>query len=877
MKTTRRVLSLVLAMIMLLSAFSVVASAREVDSAATAATPGQSSSYYLPGSFNGWATSGSSADNFLTTETDNVYSITKELAAGTYTFKVKSSSTWYGNNGTIEDTTVTTSSTGWSFTSSGGDCTLKASGGIYTFILDNRTSSNKKLIVEYDPGTGDDEPTDPEVEPTTPEATEPEETQPEETEPVEVETMTVYFQNNWMWTDVNAYFWGSATTNSAEWPGDVAKVYGNDGNYDIYAVTVPADIIGLIFNGQDGGTGSSNQTPDIKDAKDGNCYYMIWDEAAAKNNVGCEDISVMLPEPTQPEETEPEETEPEETEPEETEPEETEPEETEPEETEPEETEPEETEPEETEPEETEPEETEPEIIAEPGYYLVGTLNGADKWKVDADAADRMLKANEGAQGEYMLDYTFVEGDEIKVAYFDGQAITKWFNDGGDNYSIGAAKAGEATIYFRPEGTTDWSYYYFTVIPKVVPTEPEETQPEETEPEETEPEETQPEETQPEETEPEEVGTIKVYFQNNWLWSNVHAYFWGSATTNSAEWPGDAAQFYANDGEYDVYVAEVPADIKGIIFNGIKNDNSGAEDKTPDIEDFYDGACYSMIWNNKNDVVVNDIDKIVVPEETQPEETQPEETKPVEKVEKVTGLQATDVTRESFTLTWDAIEGAEKYWVYVNGIIYNKTTENTITLENRKVGTEYTVFVTAYVDGYITPADAAETITVTTLDYEYSYESNADAYSISLSWDAVDCTKAWVYIGTDADDLRIYNSSKTGELTIPNRESDTTYFVKITYLIDGVIVDNNEIFEVKTAVDEALVITANVVEDGIEVDWNALEGATKYWVTYETAEKTLVYSTTADSFVIPNGKADCTVSVKAAVNNKMVYFYSVDL
>ena len=47
-----------------------------------------------------------------------------------------------------------------------------------------------------------------------------------------------------------------------------------------------------------------------------------------------------------------------------------------------------------------------------------------------------------------------------------------------------------------------------------------------------------------------------------------------------------------------------------MLFNGTKNDNSGS-DKTPDITDAYDGACYSMTWNGQNAVEVADIDEIM--------------------------------------------------------------------------------------------------------------------------------------------------------------------------------------------------------------------------------------------------------------------------
>ena len=136
--------------------------------------------------------------------------------------------------------------------------------------------------------------------------------------------------------------------------------------------------------------------------------------------------------------------------------------------------------------EETEPETeapTDPPVVIPAGYYLVGTLNGEDCWTVDENSADRMFTANAENEGEYMLDWTFVEGDEIKVVYFNGTEIEKWFKDGSEiteddkqddgtynnNYKISAAKAGEKTMYFRPEGNADWSYKYFTVPSTVAP------------------------------------------------------------------------------------------------------------------------------------------------------------------------------------------------------------------------------------------------------------------------------------------------------------------------------------------------------------------------------------------------------------------------
>ena len=102
------------------------------------------SGYFIKGTFNGWE-----ATNPLYTTSGNVTTTTITLKAGSYTFKVwkQEGNVWYGNNGTIKDTTTTTSPDGWTMNNEGnntGDCTLEATGGTYTFTFD---TSTKKLII----------------------------------------------------------------------------------------------------------------------------------------------------------------------------------------------------------------------------------------------------------------------------------------------------------------------------------------------------------------------------------------------------------------------------------------------------------------------------------------------------------------------------------------------------------------------------------------------------------------------------------------------------------------------------------------------------------------------------------------------------------
>lgn len=94
--------------------------------------------------------------------------------------------------------------------------------------------------------------------------------------------------------------------------------------------------------------------------------------------------------------------------------------------------------------------------------------------------------------------------------------------------------------------------------------------------------------------------TITIYFENNWLWTDVCVYYWGSSGNS---WPGTKLSPVDKCGTNDVYAFTVPAGTTGVIFNGIKNDGSGNRDQTPDIKSFNDGDAWKMQWNNGNKVV----------------------------------------------------------------------------------------------------------------------------------------------------------------------------------------------------------------------------------------------------------------------------------
>lgn len=101
-----------------------------------------------------------------------------------------------------------------------------------------------------------------------------------------------------------------------------------------------------------------------------------------------------------------------------------------------------------------------------------------------------------------------------------------------------------------------------------------------------------------------ESETVTVYFQNNWLWTDVTCYYWGSTTGTNPQWPGEAMTLAGTQDDYEVYSMDIPADVEGLIINGIKNDGSGNRDQTPDIKTgIVDGAGWKMNWSNGNQAV----------------------------------------------------------------------------------------------------------------------------------------------------------------------------------------------------------------------------------------------------------------------------------
>ena len=92
------------------------------------------------------------------------------------------------------------------------------------------------------------------------------------------DTITIYFQNNWNWTNVHLYYWNATTTLYNEpFPGTKLNVYKKDGsNREYYELVIPVGATHFIVSGTD--NGNTNQTPDIgtNTVEKTKIYYMSW-------------------------------------------------------------------------------------------------------------------------------------------------------------------------------------------------------------------------------------------------------------------------------------------------------------------------------------------------------------------------------------------------------------------------------------------------------------------------------------------------------------------------------------------------------------------------------------------------------------------------
>ena len=232
------------------------------------------------------------------------------------------------------------------------------------------------------------------------------------------------------------------------------------------------------------------------------------------------------------------------------------------------------------------------EPVADPVYYLVGSMN---EW---TPGEAYKLEANPENEAEFMITMEFAAGAEFKVVKGEKEV---WYPDGA-NYVVN--EAGKYTVYFRPDGQggSDW-YSGVIYVTKYV--------------------------------EPVQKETFSGIFKTNAGWEKVYAYVWsGSNDENNlveqlGEWPGKEISYNERYDQYEFSFEAETAPAFIIFNNGLEGDNKQqTEDQAfenqkiyeytitlpePIAAAFADGTYYLMNASTGKLAAANDLDKLGAP------------------------------------------------------------------------------------------------------------------------------------------------------------------------------------------------------------------------------------------------------------------------
>ena len=568
---------------------------------------------------------------------------------------------------------------------------------------------------------------------------------------------TVLFQNNWMWSDICIYYWGS-DVETPEWPGVSMYYYDYICTYDYYSYNLPAGVEGFIINGvKNDGSGERDQTPDITEGWYNHiCYYMIWEDG---NQVGSDHLDNVI---------------------------------------------------------------------------------------VCSHSYDDNCDSDCNLCGEYRNaphNLTYVEGsvpancqEEGWDEYWLCTTCKGCFGDAEASWQVNPAWLYYTGDHVRPEGAIPCAVVACEICGE------------------------------DDYGESCDRGDAPVCQDASCINCGEIVWGWGcNYNTGDEETPLPLCQpgicVYCGTEYEKLYDCEngswAPCTYDGECAYGCGKQFPATGEH--EVDDPCTGGTCWLCWN-----------------EVEPTHSfvdgacefcgEPDSGYVAPNPEKVENLYATDISTNSFILHWDETLYAVKYWVYIDGAPYASTTENTLTVTRRDASAEYTVAVIALLeDGTILSYELADQLTVYTNDIATDFYCESGYNSITVELNNNDATKAWVYIGTDADNLKPYASTTGASCTVTGLASNVEYFVSVVYLIDGKLVESTEIVSVTTKTTSALEVT---LEDNT-ITWSEVEGSYKYWIYVDGQ---ILCSTTETSYTFDMDVSDAVITVKG-INPNGIYDY----
>ena len=208
-------------------------------------------------------------------------------------------------------------------------------------------------------------------------------------------------------------------------------------------------------------------------------------------------------------------------------------------------------------------------------------------------------------------------------------------------------------------------------------------------------------------------------------------------------------------------------------------------------------------------------------------------------------------------LKWNAVSGAEKYWVYrstdgVNFKYYDSTTKTSYTNTGALLGTKYhyRVKAVAVVNGKnVASADSGTKSLFTT-----PAAPGVSIYRVNgkpqLKWSAVTgAAKYWIYRSTDGVNFKYYDSTTGTSYTNCIAASGTEYY----YKVKAAAVENGKNVASDFSNTKSLFTTPAAPSVSIttskgkpKLTWKAVKGADNYWIYRSTDGKNFKYYNETD-------------------------------
>ena len=231
-------------------------------------------------------------------------------------------------------------------------------------------------------------------------------------------------------------------------------------------------------------------------------------------------------------------------------------------------------------------------------------------------------------------------------------------------------------------------------------------------------------------------------------------------------------------------------------------------------------------------------------------------------------------------LSWKAVSGATKYWIYrstdgKNFKYYDSTTKTSYTNSGAASGTKYYYKVKAVtvVNGKSVASSYSYAKSLVCTPATPNVSITSANGKPKLSWNAVNgATKYWVYRSTDGKNFKYYDS--TTKTTYTN--NSTTVGTRYYYKVKAVVVDNGTSYASAFSSAKSMTVRAaaptlktSAPEGTPSLSWNAVNGATKYWVYRSTDGKEFKYydSTTKTAYTNKSVDAGKTYYYKVKAVN----------